>query len=81
MFKIIVLDQFTGPNPYQLQQHPLDWKEFEGDVAAGRYDGYTKPLVIEHATENYEPPFATTTYREGKDGRVEAWKMRWDSSG
>lgn len=83
MRTVIIIDQFSGPTPYSLQQNPMRWadlrKQVEEDPERFRF-GFTQP-VIREVEENFYPQMATTVYAEGENGEVIVWKHRWDSSG
>lgn len=76
----IILDQFVGPTPLELQRAPLGWSEFKEAVEHGEYETqFNKPRIVT-VDDKFVLDIATTAYRE-KDGRVEIWRAKWDSSG
>lgn len=83
MTKVLVVDQFCGLSPYQLQKSPP--VPFDSLIAAmfEQHESrpwFHKPQVLE-VDDDYTPPFATTVLRANQDGNAEVWKYRWDSSG
>lgn len=81
--RVLVMDQFVGPSPVDLQQHPLRFDELVRealDYNAELKHAWNKSKVLE-VEDDYKPEWATTVYRADADGMAEVWKHRWDSSG
>lgn len=79
--KILLVDQFSGPSPYQVQQAgPISFETFCADALAAPCSTWRKPKVLE-VEESYDPPDCTTTWRADEAGNAVPWKCRWDSSG
>ena len=82
---ILVLDQFQGPTPYQLQQTPIAFDALLADVHANP-DAYGRPwrparvIDVQADGRGFTQPWATTAYRADADGWTEVWRERWDSS-
>ena len=86
MFKILVVDQFSGLTPYWLQKNPTPFAELVSDenlaaMAAVTPKFGTKPHVLE-TDESWSPEMCQTSVRANPEtGLAEVWKCRWDSSG
>ena len=82
MRKVIIIDQFTGPSPYQLQQTPMPYRELQERLELGQYVARygVKPREVE-VPETYRPAMCETVYTEGPQGEVQVWRYNWDSSG
>lgn len=79
---ILIVDQFQGPSPYELQQQPMQFKLLCEQLLAAPKPSYGTPAqVLEIDESTYHQPYATTAFREGEDGATVVWKYRWDSSG
>ncbi len=78
MIRVLLVGQFSGISPYELQQHPIRFEALVAEALA-EPSGYRKPQVLD-VEEGYRPPFATTVLRAGADGQAEVWKYYWDSS-
>lgn len=82
MRKVIIIDQFTGPSPYQLQQQPMRFCELRERLSLGQYAARygVVPREVEVAA-NYRPALCETIYTEDASGNVAVWRYNWDSSG
>jgi len=82
--KILVVDQFSGITPYWLSQNPILFNELcaEAHIALERQQlwGFTSPRLLD-VEESWTPEIGQTALRAGKDGLVEIWKCKWDTSG
>ena len=78
---IVILDQFSGPSPYMLQQEPLVWEEFLAGVRGGLFASRWRPAQIVEADQVPALRMATTAYCRADDGTVMVAGDRWDSSG
>jgi hypothetical protein len=83
----IIIDQFRGPTPYELQRleqmgTPYKWDEFLESIAKGTYDGgYPKHPIVTKVDDLHRLEMSTTAYRKDEKGNVSVWRARWDSSG
>lgn len=84
MTRVLILDQFAGPTPYWLQQHPTPFEELVREVEADpkRFTIFfgQRPEVVE-VTDDFRPTLCTTVYHADANGNAEAWRWHWDSSG
>lgn len=84
--KILIVDQFSGISPHFVQKNGWSFDALCEAALAPENARAVNPSMgvkaeVLDVEENYMPPFCTTTFREGADGKVEVWKYRWDSSG
>jgi len=78
--RVLILDQFVGPTPYDLQQKPIRFADLIDVSLRIDHRPWRKPEVKD-VPEDYVPEMCTTVYIEGEDGNAVAWRYRWDSSG
>lgn len=78
--KILLVDQFQGPSPYEVQQNPRTFEALCEQVLAAAPPGWRKPQVLE-VSGSYIPPYCTTAWRADENGMAECWRYNWDSSG
>lgn len=78
--KILVIDQFSGITPYELQQRPRMFDELVAEeLAKPRHIHPAQVLEVE--PDNFQPEWATTVIRADDSGMAVVWMTRWDSSG
>lgn len=78
--RVLVLDQFSTPSPYQLQHHPRRFSDLVAEkLAEPRQFNPARVEDVDPVT--FKPEMCTTVIREGADGVAEIWMTRWDSSG
>lgn len=84
---VVILDQFTGPSPYELNKlriegTPLKWEEFLSQALNGEFNG---TVSWRHArfTDELQPrlDMAESAYRADAQNNVELFNAKWDSSG
>lgn len=81
--RVLIVDQFFGVNPYQLQKHPKTFDALVTECLNQLYPqsiSYHKPEVKD-VPEDFRPEYGTTVLRAGANGMAELWKYNWDSSG
>lgn len=80
-FKVLIVDQFVGPSPYDLQRYPTPFDALcEQVIADYKPSSFRKPEIRE-VTDDFVPEWCTTVIRANADGIAEAWRCHWDSSG
>lgn len=84
MKHVVILDQFVGPSPYQLQQEPMSFADLVSDVRAHPED-YTTTMghrpEVKEVPDDYRPVLCTTVFAADEQGNAFAWRYNWDSSG
>lgn len=81
MIKVLIVDQFSGVSPYNLQQHPVPFEELIDQVINGpQYSSIRKPEVREVPLD-FKAEFLTTVLKADANGNAEVWTYNWDSSG
>jgi hypothetical protein len=81
--KILLCDQFYGPNPYLVDRTKLLFLDLINNMLESEWPPSrigTKPQVLD-VDEYYQLPMCSTAWREGEEGCAVLWKCRWDSSG
>jgi hypothetical protein len=78
---VLILDQFVGPTPYNLQRWPIRFDQLVLAQTTKQHSGPWRAPEVKDVPEDFVPEMATTVYAEDKDGNAFAWKYRWDTSG
>ena len=78
--KILLVDQFSSPTPYQLHQEPESFEALCAAILAGPQPMFRKAKVLD-VSESYSPPDCTTAFCADENGMAKTWKYNWDSSG
>lgn len=78
--KILLVDQFRGPSPYEISKHPCTFDGLCNEVLARGETDYRRAKVLE-VDESFIQPDCTTAWRADANGMAECWRYSWDSSG
>jgi len=80
--KALIVDQFSGPSGYELQQHPINFDALcQRVLSAPRASYATCPASLEEVPEDYRPRFCTTAIVADERGMARAWRYNHDTSG
>jgi hypothetical protein len=81
--RVLIVDQFSGPSPYELHLHPITFDDLIAKVQ--RDEAEHRPShpsrVVEVDEETFSPQWCTTAFCADPDGWAITWRMNWDSSG
>jgi hypothetical protein len=81
--KVLIVDQFSGPTPYQLQQNPMPFDELCAEMLAVeslRY-GYKTEVREIGDPATMQVPRCTTVWHADEKGMAQVLCYRWDTSG
>lgn len=78
--RVLILDQFTGPSPYELQARPRLFEDVVAEQMALAHP-WKRPRLEDVDPEAFTLEMCTTVLRAREDGYAEVWRARWDSSG
>jgi hypothetical protein len=81
--KVLIVDQFSGPTPYQLQQNPMRFDELceEMLAAEGMRYGYKTEVREVRDVASMVVPRCTTVWHADAQGMAAMLTCRWDTSG
>lgn len=79
--KVLILDQFSSVNPYDLQHRPRPFEDLIREQIGVTASWYRKAEVLEIDPEKFSVPMCTTVLKADEHGYAELWRARWDSSG
>jgi len=80
--KLLIVDQFDGPSPYQLQQQPMKFDDLVEMklLQEKEHPNMFRPTRLIDKPEGFTVPHCTTVWREGEDGNAVVFGLNWDSS-
>ena len=79
--KVLIVDQFSGVSPYDLQRHPVKFDDICREILSAKPPSYGQKASLEEVPDDYEPRFCTTVIAADENGNAYAWRYNWDSSG
>jgi hypothetical protein len=81
MIKVLIVDQFSGVNLYELQQRPIKFDTLVDVMLRGPSPTFGYQAEVKEVPEDFTAAFCTTVLKADADGNAVPHSYNWDSSG
>lgn len=79
---VLIVDQFVGPTPYQLQKAPMEFAQLCAEMLAEElHPTFFRARIQEIEPATFRAPHCTTVWRADDDGMATMLTCNWDTSG